>query len=683
MKTKITILIFAITLILITNVKAQLVKTNLIVDELSNSNAAVDFKDRIVMSGIEIINVERGWADKAGGSYSNFILPSSYTGTTKFPLNGAVLSTGNVNEVPNTAKFQSSTDNENSKYGSTLNRATYKNLLAGTLGVSSSDLYNAQYITIDFVPTCDELNISFIFASEEYPEWVGSHFNDGFGIYLGTPIAGISPLTFSYSSNLGTVPGILPPVNVEVNTIDDNHLYPPFFLPGGYPQNPNYYVENSLNNDLVYDGMTVPLTTKISVIPNHYYQIVIIIADNNDPWWDSGLILGRGIGCINKVCAVNTIPTTVGTCNSTANTYSITGTLSGYIENTPCPISSKTDIHIEYDGNDLSSADYNISGPTCTTATGITNFTTSVSANNLPADGKIHWISYRLASPSSCRRSFMYFAPKPCQICTLTNITISAPLCNPLDNTYTLSGVVSYTQPPKDGKLVVTNGNDYVTLLADPSGSTNFSIGPLKSNGANYQLKAYFTSDPTCYKTLPYLAPTPCFVPVLTTNCAGSFKPSAGKIYVLSGWVKESIYPSNFTYLNANLSLKFTIPGTPPTTVSLGPYLASGKIIDGWQRIEQKFTVPASATDIDINLNNLSTTNAAYFDDIRIFPTDGNMKSYVYDPTSLKLVAELDENNYATFYEYDQEGHLIRQKKETERGIVTIKESKSHLPEKP
>ena len=48
----------------------------------------------------------------------------------------------------------------------------------------------------------------------------------------------------------------------------------------------------------------------------------------------------------------------------------------------------------------------------------------------------------------------------------------------------------------------------------------------------------------------------------------------------------------------------------------------------------------------------------------------------MYDPISLKLTAVLDENNYATFYEYDQEGTLIRTKKETERGVVTISENR-------
>ena len=55
------------------------------------------------------------------------------------------------------------------------------------------------------------------------------------------------------------------------------------------------------------------------------------------------------------------------------------------------------------------------------------------------------------------------------------------------------------------------------------------------------------------------------------------------------------------------------------------------------------------------------------------------MKSYVYDPVSLRLMAELDENNYAAFYEYDDDGTLIRVKKETEKGIMTIKETRSAL----
>jgi hypothetical protein len=72
-----------------------------------------------------------------------------------------------------------------------------------------------------------------------------------------------------------------------------------------------------------------------------------------------------------------------------------------------------------------------------------------------------------------------------------------------------------------------------------------------------------------------------------------------------------------------------------------------------------------------------STT--VYFDDLRIHPFNANMKSFVYNPVNLRLMAEQDENNYSTFYEYDDDGTLIRVKKETERGIQTIKETRSAL----
>ena len=54
------------------------------------------------------------------------------------------------------------------------------------------------------------------------------------------------------------------------------------------------------------------------------------------------------------------------------------------------------------------------------------------------------------------------------------------------------------------------------------------------------------------------------------------------------------------------------------------------------------------------------------------------MKSYVYDVKN-RMTAELDENNYATFFDYDDQGNLIRVRKETEKGIITVNESRIYL----
>jgi hypothetical protein len=74
-------------------------------------------------------------------------------------------------------------------------------------------------------------------------------------------------------------------------------------------------------------------------------------------------------------------------------------------------------------------------------------------------------------------------------------------------------------------------------------------------------------------------------------------------------------------------------------------------------------------------INNNATFS--YWDDIRIHPFNANMKSYAYDPRTLRLSAELDENNYASFYEYDEEGQLVRVKKETSQGIKTVNETRA------
>ena len=71
-----------------------------------------------------------------------------------------------------------------------------------------------------------------------------------------------------------------------------------------------------------------------------------------------------------------------------------------------------------------------------------------------------------------------------------------------------------------------------------------------------------------------------------------------------------------------------------------------------------------------------------FFDDLRIHPIDASMVSHVYDMRNHFLMDDLDENNYAVFYEYDEEGKIIRIKRETEKGIVTIEEKRSHIHQK-
>ena len=108
-------------------------------------------------------------------------------------------------------------------------------------------------------------------------------------------------------------------------------------------------------------------------------------------------------------------------------------------------------------------------------------------------------------------------------------------------------------------------------------------------------------------------------------------------------------------------------------------FTATGPIIEGWQRIEGQFDVRNQDKDIEFVFKSTGT-DIAFFDDLKVFPYNADMKNFVYDDISLKLLSEIDANGYANFYEYDLSGELIRIKKETERGIMTIQESRSALP---
>ena len=143
---------------------------------------------------------------------------------------------------------------------------------------------------------------------------------------------------------------------------------------------------------------------------------------------------------------------------------------------------------------------------------------------------------------------------------------------------------------------------------------------------------------------------------------------------MLSAWVKEAQDCKCTAY--AGNDIKLVVKGTGGSVAIVAH--PSGGIIDGWQRYEQVVDLPLGTDSLSIILQ-VTGTATVFFDDIRLHPYNANMKSFVYDPQSLRLMAELDENNYATFYEYDDDGTLTRLKKETERGIKTIKETRSAL----
>jgi hypothetical protein len=134
-----------------------------------------------------------------------------------------------------------------------------------------------------------------------------------------------------------------------------------------------------------------------------------------------------------------------------------------------------------------------------------------------------------------------------------------------------------------------------------------------------------------------------------------------GREYIVSMWLKPQGGDNN-TDINVTGNLVTDSANTAIRKV--------GNPIEGWQQVEARFRPSASGTTA------LRLPANYYVDDIRVYPVAANMKAFVYHPFNMRLMATLDENNYATFFEYDQEGNLIRTKRETEIGVMTIREAR-------
>ncbi|MEX1002680.1 MAG: hypothetical protein WDZ35_11240 [Crocinitomicaceae bacterium] len=147
--------------------------------------------------------------------------------------------------------------------------------------------------------------------------------------------------------------------------------------------------------------------------------------------------------------------------------------------------------------------------------------------------------------------------------------------------------------------------------------------------------------------------------------------------YVLTLWAKETGGNGNVTNYDG-VQVDLTYDGNTITD----RIEKRTNIINGWQRIEISFALPpetiVGSKEFKITLKNKGN-EFVYFDDVRIQPFNSEMVTYVIDPVTLRLWATLDSRNFATFYQYDEEGSLVRIIQETERGRVTVQENRAGI----
>ncbi len=197
----------------------------------------------------------------ASGSFQNV---SSNIGLNQ----GIVLTTGSINNIkgPNNQGGASQPNMQNGD-------ADLDKLLTDSIKKTK----DACGIEFDLVPACDEFKIKYVFASEEYLEYVNKSYNDIFAFFISGP--GITG-----TMNIAKVPGTNSAVSI--NTINDK-------------TNSQYYQDNDKGPSIQYDGFTKPISASIKVIPCSSYHLKIVIADVGDGSFDSGVFIeGGSINCI-------------------------------------------------------------------------------------------------------------------------------------------------------------------------------------------------------------------------------------------------------------------------------------------------------------------------------------------------------------------------------------------------
>ncbi len=141
---------------------------------------------------------------------------------------------------------------------------------------------DACIVELDVFSATDELAFEYIFGSEEYPEFVGSSFNDIFAFLISGPGIIGDPL-LNNQKNIAVLPDGLTPT--QINSVNNN-------------LNWEYYRNNIGGQSIQYDGLTSDfkgvkksLTAKSKVTPCNTYHLKLAIADRGDFSYDSGVFI--------------------------------------------------------------------------------------------------------------------------------------------------------------------------------------------------------------------------------------------------------------------------------------------------------------------------------------------------------------------------------------------------------
>lgn len=201
----------------------------------------------------------------------------TFTGSSNLDINeGIIIASGRINVAIGPNNYNGATEGGGSNGDADLSI------------LSACATYDAAAIEFDFIPLTDSIEMSYIYASEEYPEFVCIEFTDVFAIFL----SGHNPKGGTYNKeNIALIPSTNLPVGINsINPGSPGSIFYSDCISLAYS---SLYNDNTSGTTIEFDGFTDELIAYAYVIPLDTYHIKIAIADGMDHAFDSGLFIRK------------------------------------------------------------------------------------------------------------------------------------------------------------------------------------------------------------------------------------------------------------------------------------------------------------------------------------------------------------------------------------------------------
>ena len=202
----------------------------------------------------------------------------------------------------------------------------------------------------------------------------------------------------------------------------------------------------------------------------------------------------------------------------------------------------------------------------------------------LPANGAGCTVTATFSADAGCSLTQNFTAPASCN-CSISGITATPTACS--SNQYTLSGSISFSNPPSNGTLTITGSCGGTETFNAPFTSPQaYSLTGLTANGAGCTVTATFSANSSCTLPQSYTAPASC-------NCS-----------ITSLTATPSACSNNLYSVNGSISFV-----NPPTTGTLTVSTPCG----GTQTFNPPFLSPINYSFLNLTANGSNCIVTASF----------------------------------------------------------------------